>query len=128
MKLKEYHEFVGTLERYTQEDDCIKLVFVIHTTVELPIGAIPKKELDDCINRKIGIFNNQGDYRLRKFPMPIEHFKNEECSSCEKRDQCSRDSEELFYCLIQKVSELKRKKQESNTVGGDIHVEKNNRK
>jgi len=116
MKLKEYHEFVGTLERYTQEEDCIKLVFVIHTTVELPIGAIPKKELDDCINREIGIFNNQGDYRLRKVPMPIDEFKNEECLSCEKRDQCTRDGEELFYCLLHKVSELKRKKQESGNI------------
>lgn len=111
MKLKEYHEIVGTLETYTHEEDCIKLVFKIQTTIELPIGAIPKKELDDCINRKIGIFNNQGDYRLRKFPMPIEHFKHEECPSCEKRDQCSRDGEELFYCLLHKVSKLSRNKQ-----------------
>jgi hypothetical protein len=79
MKLKDYHEIVGTLEKYTQEEDCIKLVFKIQTTIELLIEAIPKKELNDCINRKIGIFNNKGDYRLRKVPMPIEHFKHEEC-------------------------------------------------
>jgi len=71
MKLGDYHEMVGTLEKYIQEDNCIKLVFKIQTIIELPIGAIPKNELDDCINRKIGIFNNKGDYRLRKLPMQL---------------------------------------------------------
>ena len=61
MELKEYNEIVGTLENYTQEQDSIKLVFKIQTTIELPVGTIPKNELDDCINRKIGIFNNKGE-------------------------------------------------------------------
>ncbi len=61
MILKDYHEMVGTLQKYTQEHDCIKLVFKIEKTIELPIDAIPKNELDDCLNRKIGIFNKKGE-------------------------------------------------------------------
>ena len=110
MKLKDYHEFVGTLESYTQEPNCIRLVFRIEQTIELPVGAIPKMELDDCLNRKIGIFNNQGDYRLRKCPKPVDNFKEENCPSCEKRNGCSKEGKELFYCLLEKVSELSRRK------------------
>jgi hypothetical protein len=110
MKLKDCHEIVGTLDSYTQEQDCIRLVFRIQQTIEVPIAAIPKKELDDCINRKIGIFNNQGDYRLRKFPKPVDNFKEENCPFCEKRNECSKDGKELFYCLLYKVSELSQKK------------------
>jgi len=128
MKLNDYEEIVGTLENYTQEQDSIKLVFKIQTTIELPVGAITKDELDDCISRKIGIFNSKGDYRLRKFPTPIENFKNENCPSCEKQNQCSRDGEELFYCLLNKVCELHRNKQASNLTGSDLRDENKKQK
>ncbi len=39
MILKDYHEMVGTLQKYTQEHDCIKLVFKILTAIELSVGA-----------------------------------------------------------------------------------------
>jgi hypothetical protein len=54
---------------------------------------------------------NKGDYRLRKFPTPIDNFKEENCPFCEKRNGCSKDGKELFYCLLEKVSELPRRKQ-----------------
>lgn len=120
MKLKDYHEIVAVLESYTQESDCIRLVFRIEQIIELPKDTIPKNELDDCINRKIGIFNNQGNYRLRRFPTPVENFKKENCASCEKHEQCSKDEREVFYCLLHKVSELTNKKQELKKTGGEM--------
>jgi len=110
MELKDYHEIVGTLESYSQEHDCFRLAFRIQQMIEVPIDAIPKRELDDCIKTKIGIFNNQGDYRLRKFPRPIDNFKEENCPSCKKRNQCTQDGKELFYCLLHEVSVLVREK------------------
>ena len=86
MKLKKYHKIVGTLESYIQENDKTRLVFQIQKTIELPQKAIPKEELEDCISRKIAIFNNDGDYRLRKSPKPIEKFKDEKCSLCDKQE------------------------------------------
>jgi hypothetical protein len=97
---------------YSQDEDCIRLVFRIERTIQLPVGAIPKKELDDCVNRKIGILNVEGHYRLRKFPTPVENFKKENCLTCEKQFQCSKDDKEVFYCLLHKVSELMNKKRE----------------
>jgi len=86
MKLNTYHEIVGTLENYSKEDNKINLIFQIHKTIALPLNAISDEELEDCINRRIGIFNNEGDYRLRKFPKPIEEFKSETCPKCSKQD------------------------------------------
>ena len=128
MKLKDYHEIVGILKNYIQEQDSIKLVFKIEKTIELPIGAIPKNELDDCLNREISIFNNKGDYRLRKFPTSVENFKKGTCPSCEKRNICSRDGEEFFYCLLQKLSELSRNEQAIKTTGGDLGDENKKRR
>ncbi len=110
VKLKDHHEIVGLLEKYTLEPDCIRCLFRIEQVVELPKGAIPIQELDDCINRKIGIFNNQGEYRLRKCPKPVDNFKEENCPICEKRNTCSKEGRELFYCLLEKVSEMSRRK------------------
>jgi hypothetical protein len=110
MILKNYHEIVGTLESYKEKDDILQLVVKIEYNLELPKNAIPKEELDDCMDRKIGIFNNAGDYRLRKFPRAIENFKNEQCPRCETKDQCSKDGKELFYCLLRKINELSYKK------------------
>ncbi len=109
MNLKTYHEIVGTLESYSEKNNELNLLFQIHKTIEPPQDAIPKKELDDCINRRIGIFNNDGDYRLRKFPKPIEKFKSEKCLKCNKQEHCSKDGIELTYCLISKINELKSK-------------------
>ena len=109
MKLKNYHEIVGTLEEYMQENDKTRLVFQIQKTIELPREVIPKEELEDCINRKIAIFNNDGDYRLRKSPKPIEKFKSENCPKCSKQEQCSKDGLEITNCLMSKINELRRK-------------------
>ena len=109
MKLRKYHEFIGTLEKYKIVDDELHLQFVIEYKMELPKDAIPITELDDCIQRKIGIFNNDGDYRLRKFPRGIDIFKYESCPKCEKQKECSKDGLELLCCLLKKINELKKK-------------------
>ena len=64
MELENYHEIVGTLERYSQDNNKEKLLVQISTTIELPPDAIPKEELEKSINRRIGILNCDGDYKL----------------------------------------------------------------
>jgi hypothetical protein len=109
MKLKKYHEFIGTLEKYEIVEDELRLRFTIEYKMELPRDAFPTTELDDCIQRQIGIFNNDGDYRLRKFPRGIDVFKSESCPKCEKQKECSKEGLELFNCLLKKIVELKKK-------------------
>lgn len=43
MKLKDCHEFVGTLESYTQEKDCVKLVFMIRKTMDTGLLSMVKQ-------------------------------------------------------------------------------------
>jgi hypothetical protein len=111
MKLENYHEYVGTLVKYSKDEYVIKLEFQIEKTIELPLEALSTKLLDKHMHQKIGIININGEYRIRKLKMPIDDFKEQECSSCYKKKQCSEDEKEMFYCLIKKVSELKQKGQ-----------------
>jgi len=109
MKLEKYHEFVGTLTKYEKTESELLLTFTIEYKIELPRDAISQEELDDCFYRKIGIFNNDGDYRLRKFPRAIDEFKSESCVTCDKQKLCSKDRLELFNCLLKKINGSKRK-------------------
>ena len=108
MELKNYHEIVGTLVEVNEQDDVVKAVFEIKKTVEFPKVALPKDTLKEHLHRKIGIINIDGTYRIRKLRMPIDDFKEKECKNCKKSDLCSTDDKELFYCLIEKLNELKK--------------------
>jgi len=110
MKLKEQQEIVGTLEKYTIADGGIRLLFQVYKTIELPKCAIPKEELDDCVDRKIAIFNNSGEYRLKKYPRALETFLKEECPVCVQQKGCSKEGLELFNCLLKRLSEASKKK------------------
>jgi len=70
---------------------------------------------------------NKGDYRIRKFPTPIENFKKENCVSCEKQERYSKDDKEIFYCPLHKLSKLISKRQKTNTMGGDINYDNKKR-
>jgi hypothetical protein len=109
VKLENCHEFIGTLVKYSKDEDALKLEFRIEKTIELPSHALPTELLDKYMHQKVGIINIDGDYRIRKLRMPIDDFKEQECSTCNKKKQCSEDEKEMFYCLLEKVSDLKRK-------------------
>lgn len=66
MKLKNYHEIVGTLENYEENKDTIELQFVFKQTIELPKNEISTKELERCKQKEIGIFHLDNKYYLRK--------------------------------------------------------------
>ena len=66
MILQDCNEIVGTLEKYTEEKDILKLVIKIQHIINIPFNAISKEELDNCLNKKIGIINIDENYKLRK--------------------------------------------------------------
>jgi len=109
MHLENYHEFLGTLVKYSKDEDKTRLEFQIQTTIELPSKALPTELLDKYLYQDVGVINIDGEYRIRKLRMPIDDFKEQECSSCHKKQQCSEDEKEMFYCLLHKLNELKKK-------------------
>lgn len=66
MKLKNYHEIVGTLENYEEKEDSIELNFVFKQSVEIPKNAITIKDLEDCRQKNISILHLDEKYYLNK--------------------------------------------------------------
>ncbi len=48
MKLENYHEMVGTLEKYEENAENIKLHFVFKQSIELPKNALSSEKLEEC--------------------------------------------------------------------------------
>lgn len=112
MELEHCHEVVGKLEKYTEKNGKMHLVFQIKKIVDIPLGAIPKSELDDCLYRKIGIINIDGDYRIRKSkePRAIDAFKEKYCPTCNEKELCKKDVTHIFYCILGKIQKLRKGK------------------
>jgi len=66
MRLEENHEVVGVLSKVKSNEQHIKLDFTIHKTYEIPIDAISEKALQDMVGARVGVFNCNGDYRVRR--------------------------------------------------------------
>ena len=66
MKLRANHEVVGTLTDVVYENDCAKVVFSIRKEIGLPAEAIPREVLKNSIGKRVGIFNCDGEYRIRE--------------------------------------------------------------
>ena len=66
MKLENYHEMLGTLEKYEENADNLKLHFVFKRSIELPKNALSTENLEEYKQQKIGIFHLDGEYYLRK--------------------------------------------------------------
>ena len=66
MKMKNNNEIVGTLKSYEESDNKLKLNFIIKSSIVIPRRALSNKELDNCKNKKIGIFHLNGKYYIRK--------------------------------------------------------------
>ena len=65
MKLKSNHEIVGTLSDIISEKNQIKLIFTIMRVVELPIEAVSMEQLHGFLDKRIGIININGTYKIR---------------------------------------------------------------
>jgi len=59
-------EIIGTLASVKDENNKTKLVFTICKEIEIPESAIPREKLEGFIGERIGVFNCDGEYRIRK--------------------------------------------------------------
>ena len=74
MWLKHLQEIVGTPTKILYEDGCVKIIFTytIQKTVLIPEDAIPKEVLKKTVNKRIGILNVDGKYRIRNLEKSTE--------------------------------------------------------
>ncbi len=64
--LENNHEIVGLLQKVESNDQYIKLDFTLHRTYELPIGALSEKKLQSLVGERVGVFNCDNVYKLRR--------------------------------------------------------------
>ena len=64
-KLHSNHEIVGTLLSVEEDDTCSKLQFSCNKLIELPSTAILHEQLSLLVGERIGIFNYEGNYKIR---------------------------------------------------------------
>jgi len=75
MKLENYEEIIGMLANIkTIDKNNIETTFSIKKMIELPINDFKQSKLFSLIGKRIGIFNNNGEYKIRY----IEKSKNTE--------------------------------------------------
>ena len=66
MILKSNHEIVGTLTNVIYEGKKVMLKFSMIRELEMPADGIPKEKLSQFIGQRVGIFNHDGFYFIRK--------------------------------------------------------------
>lgn len=66
MRLGLSSEIVGTIVEISYRDDITILKFSILKEIELPSGAVQEQKLKSVIGRRIGIFNINGEYKIRE--------------------------------------------------------------
>ncbi len=66
MKLEPNWEIVGTLAEVESKDGITTLQFSIRKTYEIPTAAIDEGKLRSLVGERVGVFNCDGDYRVRR--------------------------------------------------------------
>ena len=66
MILKPFHEIVGTLTSVESSGECTILVFSVQREFEIPKDAISMEKFEEFIGLRVGIFNNNENYIIRK--------------------------------------------------------------
>lgn len=66
MKLGNYTEIIANLSEVKQENGQTKLFFSFQKEIEFPIDAISKKKLEGFVGERVGVFNCNGDIKIRK--------------------------------------------------------------
>ena len=65
MQLHSYQEVIGILHAVEQENKYYKLKLTCTKEIEIPPTEILQEKLYCFLDKKIGIFNNNGDYKFR---------------------------------------------------------------
>ena len=66
MKLEADHEIVGILSKVKVEEDQMKLKFSFVKDIEIPIDAFSYQHLHALEDKRIGILNLNGTYKIRQ--------------------------------------------------------------
>ena len=66
MKLPAYAEIVGRLTAVDCKEDYIRLVFALDKEIEIPSGVISIEKLRALQGERIGVFNCDGEYKIRR--------------------------------------------------------------
>ena len=66
IRLETNIEIVGTLSKIKVEENQIKLKFSIMQDIELPKDAFSYQQLHDLVDKRIGILNLNGIYKIRQ--------------------------------------------------------------
>ncbi len=66
MKLDTYQEIIGTLVKYSFQDDAIHLEFNMRKNIEVPKQSFSEKQLSESINKRIAIVDRDGYYFLKR--------------------------------------------------------------
>lgn len=65
MRLNNCSEVVGTVTDVSLEQGCVRVVFSIESVLEFPVDKICFEKLKGYVGKRIGIFNNDGNYKVR---------------------------------------------------------------
>ena len=66
MHLNVFSEIVGTLTDVVFKEGKMVISFSLSQEIEVPNEAIQKEKIENLIGKKIGLFNNNGNYKIRK--------------------------------------------------------------
>lgn len=66
MQLKNGQEIIGMLKEIQIDDENIKTIFIIKKEIDIPKDKIQFKDLQELIEKQVGILNIDGIYKIRK--------------------------------------------------------------
>jgi hypothetical protein len=73
MKITNLSEIIGTLIKIENNNNIYNLIFSIRRKIELPKNVLSNEKLKLLLNKKIGILNCNGEYKIRE----LEKLKEE---------------------------------------------------
>ena len=66
MFIKPFSEIVGNLDDVNFEDNQVVCKISFQKVIELPLEAIDRNKIESLKGVRIGIFNDNGNYKIRK--------------------------------------------------------------
>lgn len=76
IKLQNGGEMIGIIKEIKNQNNCIELIFQVIQRLELPEDLLLFKKLNRFLNKKIGLINIDGDYRIREIKVKEKNSKN----------------------------------------------------
>jgi hypothetical protein len=65
MKNNNFNGIAGTVAAIEVSSEVIKIFFTVGKVIELPLNTFSAEVLDSIIGKRIGICNNNGNYKIR---------------------------------------------------------------